>query len=159
MHLTVGEKAIRCQGQSSSKFSFLEVPASSLLEKNYTDPCAYPPIQPFNPLFRRGCEGAETQQHQAHRTHRAELGKASWKRQDHCARWGGHPPSRKLPHLFKNWGPEKQTSNGCSRNKCNGSINSTTSISLHFFLIEYANLKTAFAEFCVFCLVNVMSRH
>lgn len=62
MHLT-RKKAIRGQGQSSSKVSFLEVLASSLLGKNCKNPSAYPPTQLFNALFRTGCEGAEAQQH------------------------------------------------------------------------------------------------
>lgn len=148
------KKAVRDQGQTSSKFSFLEVLVSSLLGKNCNDLSAYPPTQ----LFRRGCGEAEAQQHQAHRAHRAELGRPSCKRQDQWAPWGGHPPSGKLPHLFKNWSPEKQASNDCSRQKYDASIDSTTSICLPFLPYQvFKILKLLLLNFACFGFVKTMS--
>lgn len=58
MYLTGRKKrAVRDQGQTSSKLPFLEVPASSCLRKSCKSPLPTP-TQLFNPQFRRECKGA-----------------------------------------------------------------------------------------------------
>lgn len=83
VYLTGGRKrAVRDQGQTSSKFPFLKVLASSCFRKSCKSPLPTP-TQLFNPQLRRDCEGAVGSallRCPAHRTHSAaaEQNSAVW---------------------------------------------------------------------------------